>query len=64
MLYILQRTDQGGGYVALPGSRASYTHRLEEARTWNTREEANRERCPGNEVVRSVTELLPRPQGS
>lgn len=56
--YVIKRTDQGGGYVAKPGSEHSYTHKLEDARTWASREDAERERCPGNEIIISVSRLI------
>lgn len=48
--YILRRVDQGGGYVALPGSRKSYTKDRAKARMWPSRSAAEAEAC-GNEVV-------------
>lgn len=51
MAYIIKRNDQGGGYVAKPGSRASYTRSPDRARTFPTREAAARDRCPENETV-------------
>lgn len=54
MTYILRRTDQGGGYVAQPGSHNSYTKDPLKARRFPTREAAERDRCPGNEVVVSL----------
>lgn len=57
-MYVLERTDQGGGYVARPGSKHSYVKALQHARVYATRAEAEDERCPGNEVVRSVAELM------
>lgn len=54
MKYLLRRTDQGGGYVAPPGSAKSYTKSRDKARRFNTREEAERDRCPGNEVIEEV----------
>lgn len=56
-MYVLVRTDQGGGYVARPGSQHSYTRRLEEAQTFPSREVAERGKCE-NEVARSVEEIL------
>lgn len=50
MAYLLRRTDQGGGYVAPPGSRKSYTSRAK-AQRFRTREAAESNRCPGNEVI-------------
>ena len=54
MTYVIKRTDQGGGYVCRPGpanSYGSYTQRLQGAQQFQTREAAEKERCPGNEVV-------------
>jgi len=61
MAYVIKRTDQGGGYVALPGSRKSYTQYLQYARVFSTREEAEKNKCPGNEVVLCVEDAMPRP---
>jgi len=57
-MYVIERTDQGGGYVAQPGSRSSYTTDIRRARKWPTREAAERERCLGNEVVVSVYDAV------
>ena len=53
MPYILKRTDRRGGYVADVGrSRGSaYTRKPEEIKLYPTREAAERDRCPENEVV-------------
>lgn len=51
MSYVIKRTDQGGGYVSRPGSPSSYVKALQYARRWPTREAAENERCPGNEIV-------------
>lgn len=58
MGYVIKRTDQGGGFVTQPGSRSSYTRLLQKARVWSSREAAELERCPGNEVVVSVEDCL------
>ena len=58
MLYVIRRTDQGGGWVSQSGSKCSYTLALQTARVWQTREAAERQRCPGNEVVESVEQVL------
>jgi len=50
-MYVIVRTDQGGGYVAMPGLHNSYTRFLQKARVFPTREAAERERCPENEKV-------------
>lgn len=52
-MYVLQRTD--GKYVAPPGGEHSYTSRLEDARQFATREDAERDRCVENESVRDVS---------
>lgn len=59
-MYVIKRTDQGGGYVAPAGSDKSYTHTLENAKMWRTRENADRERCVGNEIVLNLDELFQR----
>ncbi len=51
MTFILKRTDQGGGYVAPGGQASSYVRDAMQARTFATVEEADRNRCPGNEVI-------------
>lgn len=55
-MYVIQRTD--GKYVNRPGSRTGYTSKLEQARKFPTREAAEADRCPGNETVVDVAELL------
>jgi hypothetical protein len=55
-MYVLQRTD--GAYVTHPGSAHSYTRYLQEARTFPTREAAERERCPENERVLILEEAM------
>jgi hypothetical protein len=59
-MYVIQR--HGGAYVA--GSNhptgGSYTSSLELAKKFATREAAERERCPGNERVIQVYDLLGR----
>ena len=57
-MYVIKRLDQGGGYVTRPGSEQSYSHRLERAQAYTTREAADRNRCPGNEIVVDVEQLL------
>ncbi len=51
MAFVIQRLDQGGGWVAPPGSLKSCTHDRAKARRFETREAAEAERCPGNERV-------------
>ena len=52
--YVLRRTDQGGGYVAPPGSSRSYVPDVAEARVFRTADEAEAERCVENEVIEEV----------
>lgn len=60
-MYVIRRTDQGGGYVAQPGSKHSYTRNLERARTFDTRDAAQSECCPGNEIPVAVADIMARP---
>ncbi len=62
-MYLIKRTDQGGGYVALPGSKHAYTKNLRLARTFKTRNDALEECCPWNEVPVSLRSLVPTPEG-
>lgn len=55
--FVIKRTDQGGGFVARAGSVNSYTKKLQEARLFPTREAAEADRCPGNEIVLSLDEV-------
>lgn len=48
MKYVLKRDD--GKYVTPPGSNWAYTTLLQNARVFDTREEAEREKC-GNERI-------------
>ena len=50
-LLVIKRTDQEGGYVAPGGSYKSYTKDIRKARLYLTKEEAEKDRCPVNEVV-------------
>lgn len=54
--YLLQRID--GAYVARPGLAGSYTRRLELAWRFTTRELADKHRCPENERITTVDEVL------
>lgn len=54
--YVIVRED--GKYVARPGSEHSYTSKLESAAIFRTREQAELNRCPENEHIRSVSEIL------
>jgi hypothetical protein len=54
MPYILRRTDQGGGWVAPPGSHKAYTKKRENARRFPTREAAEADCCVENEAIEEV----------
>lgn len=51
MKYVLQRTDQGGGYVTKPGSEKSYSPRLQDARLFDSREAAKADSCENERVL-------------
>lgn len=50
--YVIRRNEDGA-YVTPPGSQHSYTKDLRKARLFNTREEAERDKC-GNETIASA----------
>jgi len=54
--YIIERTDQGGGFVSLPGSKRTYTKDALKARRFQTVKEAEVELCVENERVIDVLE--------
>lgn len=55
-MYVIQNCDDAK-FVARPGSQHSYTNRLQDARVFQTRDDAERERC-GNETIVLVDNLL------
>jgi hypothetical protein len=58
-MYVIRRTDQKGGWVAdskRSMSGGSYTWRLQHAKRWPTKEAAEKERCPNNEVIERFDE--------
>ncbi len=58
-MYVIVVTDRHHRmYVAKPGSAKSCTNKLERARTFSTREEADKNRCPQNEVIVPVSAIL------
>jgi len=59
-MWVLKRTDQGRGYVARPGSRGSYTDDIRNAKTYGTKESAEADSCPGNEIAVSVESQMVR----
>lgn len=63
-MFVIQRTTDGA-FVAdmrLNPSGSSYTHKLQFARTFPTREQADADRCPENERVLDVFHVLARPR--
>lgn len=54
-MYVLIK--ENGWYVARAGSAGSYTPKLQHARIFTTREEAERNRC-GNESIVAVADIL------
>lgn len=55
-MYVIVRND--GKFVVPPGNNASYSDKLQDAWVFNTRNEAERNRCPENERVESVRSVL------
>jgi len=55
-MYVIVRND--GAFVAPPGRPSSYTNKLQHARTFATREAAERECCPGNERVVEISQVM------
>lgn len=55
-MYVIKK--RGGGYVAEPGSRESYTNYLELAQKFYTRESAEKNSCIENECVMSIDDIL------
>lgn len=58
-MYVIIRQEDGA-FVAAPGSASSYTKSLQRARTFATREAAQRE-CCGNESPVAVDQILRPP---
>lgn len=56
-MWVIWRLDQGGGWVSKPGSRHSYTHRLQEARVWRKYFDAVADACE-NEQVQEVKWIM------
>lgn len=59
MGYVILRTNQSGGWVTRAGSRSSYTDKLQFARLFATREEAEENACD-NEIVQELGEAAGR----
>ena len=54
-MYIIRRINSWGGYVAPEGSVRSYVVSKHQARRFATREAAEKDRCPINEVVEKIS---------
>lgn len=52
-MYIIKK---GNYYVANPGSKNSYTNKIEKARKFRTKEEAEKDKC-GNEIIVRIQDL-------
>ena len=57
MPYVIRHAFQNA-FVANPGSKGSYTRFLQEAQTFSTKEEANKNCCADNEYVVSVEDAM------
>lgn len=57
MRYVIVRASDRL-FVAKPGRKSSYTNALQNAKIYKSQEEAEADRCPGNEYVLSVDSLL------
>lgn len=58
IMYLLRRTNQGGGYVSKSGHKSSYVENLQNARKFKTIEEAEKHRCVENEVIEDLERIL------
>lgn len=59
-MYLLKRTDQGGGYVSKPGLKEAYTTNLDKVRIFTSKEDAERNRCIENEIIIPLSDLAER----
>jgi hypothetical protein len=58
--YVIKRLDQGGGYVAVSGSRNSYTHNIGNARAYISEAAAQADCCDNERAVSLFSELRGR----
>ena len=56
--YVIKRTDQGGGYVAIAGQKNSYTNKVSNMRKFDTEQAARDDACTGNEIVVPLSEII------
>lgn len=57
-MYLIKKIDQSGGYVSKPGHRSSYVKNLRFARKFQTKDEAELNRCPENEIVVDLEKIF------
>ena len=57
MYYLIMRIDQGKGYVTTPGSKHSYTHNIQQAQIYLSKQDAEAS-CCDNEVAIPLPDLL------
>jgi|15BtaG_2_1085339.scaffolds.fasta_scaffold00099_34 hypothetical protein len=57
-MYVIKRTDQGGGYLAKDGTAGAYTADFAKAKVFSTRVSAEADRCIENEIVVSVESVF------
>ena len=57
-MFVIIRTDQGGGYVGSEKASHSFTHDLSKAKRYATREQAAKDCCHGNERVVAVSDIM------
>lgn len=55
-MYLIKRND--GKYVSWPGSEHSYTRRIDLARVYPTRKEAEQDLCIENEQIISIPQVF------
>jgi len=61
-MYIIQRLDQSGGYLAPTGQGQVWVRDLRRARTFATFDSAKAECCPENERPVNINSLLKNPE--
>ena len=57
-MYVIKKTDQGGGFLAPSGRKETYTYDVSEARVFRSLEKANNEKCQLNEIVVDIESIL------
>lgn len=60
-MWVIKRREDGK-YVAKPGSSSSYTQYLQCAQAFETKEKADGSKCPENEYIINVDDILWRNQ--